>query len=275
MPPASKGKKKASKRGQRITTYSGLKIFVEGFVDGKLPLLIVVGGQGLGKSEMFSRGLEGKHGCWMEGNMTSFGMYEQLYKNRDKPVVIDDVDGLCFDRSSISLLKSLCQTKPVKRIRWGSNERYLEGQGLPNEFETRSKVVVITNNWRALNRNVSAVEDRGSLIFFEPSVEEVHEQAGLWFKDREIYEWFGENLHRIESPSFRKYITASDWKSIGYDWKKILGDVPTSKREELAKELLKDESFEGNEERAKAFEKRGGGCRSTFFLYKRKLEAAP
>ena len=39
---------------------------------------------------------------------TPFGMYEKLYRSRDRLVVIDDVDSLYSDRSGIRLLKCLC-----------------------------------------------------------------------------------------------------------------------------------------------------------------------
>ena len=271
MPPRPSKKKRPPGTFHRVATYAELDGFVEGFMAGHIPLVILVGGHGLGKSEMFRRALATVKGCWMEGNATSFGMYERLYKHRNQPVVIDDVDGLCFDRGCISLLKSLCQTVEEKHVSWHTHERYLEGHGLPPEFTTKSKVVVITNNWRTLNRNVSALEDRGLMILFEPSAAEVHRRAGEWFKDAEIYEWFGKNLHRVGTPTFRNYIRAGYLKACKMDWTRVLGDVPRHKREALFQELMADPTFESNEDRAKAFEKRGGGCRSTFFNYKRKI----
>lgn len=272
MPAQPRKKKPSSRKIHRVRTYGELENYANCFLDGHLRLVILIGGPGLGKSETFRRALEGKKVCWMEGNATPFGMYERLFKHRNLPIVIDDVDGLCFDRGCISLLKSLCHSVEEKHVSWSTNQRYLEGQGLPAEFKTRSKVVVITNNWRALNRNVSALEDRGHVILFEPSVEEVHRRAGAWFKDREIHDWFGENLHRVVTPSFRDYIRAAELKACKMDWTTVLGEVPKSKREELALALMEDDSFENHEDRAKAFEKRGGGCRSTFFNYKRRLE---
>ena len=83
-------------------------------------------------------------GCWIEGNATPFGMYAKLYKHRDQFVVIDDVDALYADRNGVRLLKCLCQTEDAKAVAWHSDARSLERQGIPREFTTTSRVVVIS-----------------------------------------------------------------------------------------------------------------------------------
>ena len=89
------------------------------------------------------------------------------------PHQIDDVDGLYGDRSGIRLLKCLCQTEEEKAVAWHSDARSLERQGIPREFTTRSRVVIIANDWKALNKNVAALQDRGHVVFFEPSAADV------------------------------------------------------------------------------------------------------
>jgi hypothetical protein len=144
------------------------------------------------------RAVLGGQGCWIEGNATPFGMYAKLYKHRDEFVVIDDVDALYADRGGVRLLKCLCQTEEEKAVAWHSDARGLERQGIPREFTTRSRVAIISNDWKTLNKNVAALQDRGHVVVFEPNAVEVHAQAGKWFEDKEIYDWFGVNLHRVE-----------------------------------------------------------------------------
>ena len=105
-------------------------------------------------------------------------MYAKLYRHRDEFVVIDDVDALYADRSGVRLLKCLCQTEEEKAVAWHSDARSLERQGIPREFTTKSRVVIIANDWKTLNKNVAALQDRGHVVFFEPSAAEVHAQAG-------------------------------------------------------------------------------------------------
>ncbi len=81
--------------------------------------------------------------------------------------------------------------------------RTLERRGIPREFTTKSRVVILSNDWKTLNKNVAALQDRGHVLFFEPSTAEVHRKAGEWFSDPEISERFGKNLHRMREPSLR------------------------------------------------------------------------
>ena len=99
--------------------------------------------------------------CWIEGNATPFGMYVKLYRHRDQFVVIDDVDALYADRSGVRLLKCLCQTEDAKAVAWHSDARSLERQGIPREFTTRSRVVIISNDWKTLDKNVAASRTAG------------------------------------------------------------------------------------------------------------------
>ena len=80
--------------------------------------------------------------CWIEGNASPFGMYSKLYRHRD------DVDALYSDRSGVRLLKCLCQTEEEKAVAWHSDARSLERQGIPREFTTKSRVVIISNDWK-------------------------------------------------------------------------------------------------------------------------------
>ena len=72
------------------------------------------------------------------------------------------------------------------------------------------------------NQNVAALQGRGHVLVFQPSAAEVHAQAGEWFKDDEIYAWFGANLHRMREPSFRHYVRARELKAAGMNWKEVL-----------------------------------------------------
>src|SRR5512135_886468 len=56
-------------------------------------------------------------------------------------------------------------------------------------------------------------QDRGHVLLFQPGAAEVHAQAGTWFDDREIYEWFAANLHRVHEPSLRHYVRARELKT--------------------------------------------------------------
>ena len=113
-------------------------------------------------------------------------MYTKLYRYRDKFVVIDDVDSLYADRNGVRLVKCLCQTEPEKTVAWHSAARPLEREGIPREFVTTSRVIIICNDWKSLNRNVMALQDRGHTLVFEPTAEEVHQKTGEWFDQEKV-----------------------------------------------------------------------------------------
>ena len=130
----------------KIRTYDELAKFAEAFADGKLNLLILVGAAGLAKSQTIKQ-VVGKKACWIEGNATAFGMYTELVKAKNKLVVIDDVDSLYGDRAAVRLLKSLCQTDPVKRVSWHTAAAGLT-KDIPRAFNTKSRVCIIANDWK-------------------------------------------------------------------------------------------------------------------------------
>ena len=190
MPAAKKRHRGQPHKALHVATYDRLEAYLRSFAAGHFHLLIVVGSGGLAKSRSVRAVLDGK-ACWIEGNATPFGMYVKLYRHRDQFVVIDDVDALYADRSGVRLLKCLCQTEEAKAVAWHSDVRSLERQGIPREFVTKSRVVIIANDWRTLDRNVAALQDRGHVLLFQPGAAEVHRKAGTWFDDAEIYEWLG------------------------------------------------------------------------------------
>jgi hypothetical protein len=146
-----------------------------------------------------------------------------------------------------------------------TDARSLERHGIPREFVTKSRVIIICNDWRTLNNNVAALQDRGHVLVFQPSAAELHRQAGEWFKDTEIYEWFGKNLHRMREPSFRYYVRAGELKAAGMDWKEALEIEEDNRRARLAAEILASGAYNSTGEMVRAFVQQGGGCRATFF----------
>ena len=209
MPAVKKHRRGHPHKVLQLTTYQRLEEYLQAFGLGHFHLLILVGAGGLAKSRSVRAVLDGK-ACWIEGNATPFGMYAKLYRHRDEFVVIDDVDALYADRSGVRLLKCLCQTEEEKAVAWHSDARSLERQGIPREFTARSRVVIFSNDWQTLNKNVAALQDRGHVLLFQPSAAEVHQHAGRWFEDQEIYQWFAANLHRVREPSLRHYVRARE-----------------------------------------------------------------
>ena len=196
-------------------------------------------------------------------------MYLELFRSRDRFVVIDDVDSLYSDRNGLRLLKCLCQSEDSKAVAWHSASRALEKAKIPREFVTTSRVIIICNEWKTLNRNVAALQDRGHVLCFRPSASEVHERAKEFFRDEDVLSWFEDNLHRLLEPSLRLYLRAAELKTSGMEWKHLAPLSPENLRKKLVLELSKDPSHSSEKSRIEAFHAKGGGCRATYFNYKR------
>ena len=270
MPATQKRRRGQPHKVLHLLSYDRLEAYLRAFAQGHFNLLILVGSGGLAKSRSVRAVLNGK-ACWIEGNATPFGMYVKLYKHRDQFVVIDDVDALYADRSGVRLLKCLCQTEEEKSVAWHSDARSLEKQDIPREFTTKSRVVIIANDWKTLDKNVAALQDRGHVLLFQPGAAEVHRKAGTWFDDPEIFQWFAANLDRVREPSLRHYVRARELKAAGMDWTGVLAAEAGNRRERLAAELLASAEHGSTAARVRAFVEKGGGCRATFFNYRRKL----
>jgi len=253
-----------------LTSYAELDRYVRAFADGHLSLLIVIGSPGLQKSTAIQQTLPGEV-CWLEGNATAFALYCRLYEYRDRPVVLDDVDDLYTDKAGLRLLKSLCQTTPYKIVRWDSDAYTLRLKEIPTQFSTASKVAIIANQWKTLNEHVAAIEDRGHVVLFEPTAEEVHRRTAEWFRDDEIFEFVGRHLCLIESPSMRDYYKAVEKKRAGLDWRAALLQRWLSPTTRVVAQLLADQSYPNEKARIAAFQGITGRVRSQYFYHKRKL----
>ena len=257
--------------GIRLSTYRDLEKIVHAFARGDLTLLILLGGPGLGKSRVVHQATAAQACCWLEGNTSPFGLYCQLWRNQNRPLVLDDLDGLYASRDGIRLLKCLTQTEPQKSVSWYTDAATLAREQIPQQFRTSSRVAIITNEWKTLNRNVAALEDRGHVVRFEPSPLEVHVRTAGWFWDQEIFDFIGERLHLIREPSMRHYVVAWELKQAGMDWRNLVLSRCLSGGALLVAQLKANPHYRSEAERVRAFITNGAGSRSTYFNLAKKL----
>jgi hypothetical protein len=256
-----------------LTTFAELEPYVRAFGEGHLNLLMIFGPPGVGKSRSVRQAL-GSQVCWIGGQATPFGIYLQAYEHRNKPIVLDDVDGLYADRLGIRLLKALGQTERTKTLSWQTAAPTLERSGIPRQFTTTSRVALVGNDWKTLNADVAALEDRGHLLLFEPSPLEVHRQAARWFWDQEIFDFIADQLHLMTQHSLRMYRHAWELKLAGLDWRQgVLSRCLTGVALAVAK-LKANPRFASEAERVRAFVRSGAGCRASYFRHAQKLGPA-
>jgi hypothetical protein len=250
---------------QVVTTYDELGNYCRAFADGHFELFILIGNPGLSKSTILRRVMENREAKWFEGTVSAFRLYCEAYWNRNKPLVIDDVDNLYGDRAAVRTLKCLCQTDRVKHVGWHTAAKQLDDQDVPREFYTESKVCIIANVWKDLNTNVSAVDDRGILVDFQPDAHEVHRVVGEWKDlDREAYRYIEKHLDLIHVPSMRYYVTCAQMKKAGLDWKRaFLNSIALKPEQQTVVKLLANDALASENARVAEFIKETGLSRAT------------
>jgi hypothetical protein len=267
-----------------LTNYSQLELYLAKFAAGSLGLVLLIGRHGTGKSESVRRSLAGATGSphcpedgsasalFIEGHMQPFGLYRHLWEYRDHPVVLDDLDRLYADPDCVRLLKPLCNTVPQKRLYWLTNATMNDG-GVPASFATSSRVILIANEWKSLNPNVRALEDRAIILHFDPPNHEVHRRVGEWFDDDEVYEFIASILNAIPAVSMRHYCKGSQLRHAGLqDWRtSLLQMVISDPRAGCLLALQQDQSLTAEKERVDRFVAATGCSRATYFRMKAKL----
>lgn len=267
----------------QLTAYAQLELYLSKFARGELGLVLLLGRHGTGKSESVRRTLGVSNGAgssasqvlYVEGHMQPFGLYRQLWEYRDQSVVLDDLDRLYADPDCVRLLKPLCNTVREKRLHWLTNAIRNDG-GPPSAFTTSSGVILIANEWKSVNPNVRALEDRAIILHFCPSNDEVHRKVREWFDDAEVYEFLASVMPMIAALSMRHYSKGSQLRRAGLaDWRtSLLQMVVPDSRVACFLALQHDPSLRSEKDRVVRFIATTRESRATYFRLKAKLANA-
>ncbi len=267
-----------------MTNYAQLELYLAKFATGELGLVLLLGRHGTGKSESVKRvlsvpdpanmatGNTAVTPLYVEGHMQPFGLYRQLWDCRNQPVVLDDLDRLYADPDCVRLLKPLCNTVKNKRLQWLTNLTMNEGV-VPSSFATTSSVILIANEWKSLNPNVQALEDRAIILHFNPPNAEVHRRVGEWFNDPEVYGFMGQIMPVAPTVSMRHYCKGSQLRRAGLDdWRtSLLQMVVPDTSDACVIAVQHDPRLRSEQERIEHFMASTKGSRATYFRIKSRL----
>jgi hypothetical protein len=137
-----------------VTAYMEQERWVDAFAKRNgLQLLFMVGHPGTGKSNAFKARLTDDLRYINAVHLTDFQMYKELFRSRDLPIILDDVDEALKNRGIARMLMALCETDDAARsVAWLGTESLLTVRKgskvvrVPQEFRTRSRVCVICNH---------------------------------------------------------------------------------------------------------------------------------
>lgn len=260
-----------------VTNYHDLGRYLFKFAEGSLDLVLLLGQPGIGKTEAVKQALcidgdsQGQ-ALYVEGHAQPFGLYQQLWRYRDRPVVLDDLDRLYANPDCVRILKPLCNTRRRKRISWLSNAVAAVPE-LPTEFTTDSNVILIANEWRTINSNVRALEDRSIILWFSPTPREVHRKTAEWFRDDDVYRFIGSYLPHIPQLSMRYYDKGRRLREAGFqDWQKSLLQMMLPDRlAAVVAGLQLDPRWKTDAQRIDQFIAETGSSESTYYRAKKRL----
>jgi hypothetical protein len=259
-----------------VERYSAMRRVLRKFASGTDPLLVVKGGPGLGKTEAVQRALRRLPHLMLRGKKSALDLYIDLFEHRDMLVVIDDVDALLAIRDGQELVRDVTETVTKKTLRWGTQSSRLVELGIPKQFQTTSRVIVITNSWSDGGVR-EAIASRALSIDFCPPWREVYLYAAGWFQDQEVLDFVHSNLHILSKPDLRVLLNARQLRGYsvpGVPWQSAFdGCFGVSKRRQAALRILSDASFGSNAARAREFERLGHGDRATFYRHVAELRA--
>jgi hypothetical protein len=263
-----------------LKTYESLKETASSFANGSLPLVVLIGDPGLGKTETFKESCTGKPFLHISGNKRPFDLYVDLHRHIDQPVILDDVETLMSKDEGKVLIRQLTETTSVKTVSWGSQTRILDSLDppVPRSFYTQSPVCLITNKWRSAGI-MKAIESRAVMFDFKPSWNEAYQYAGTWFDDQEILDFVHRNLGVMKNPDLRLLVKGRSLRNAGLDWRALFddcicaggGQATRRNRQAEVRRLL--ELSLPMEERVHQFEDGGWGDRATFYRDKKEILA--
>ena len=260
-----------------IRTYEELRFFIDFFKKGGCNLLILSSHPGLGKSFAVDEALNNGHKV-ISSHATPLSIYLTLWENIDKPIVIRDVDGLLYSNDNTSILKMLTESKEVRTISWLTTMKLgNNGEDIPPSFETRSPLLIETNNIDYLLHRVQPLADRGWVVRFEPDVEEVINKID------EIRKYYSKEGNDEVFNLIKKFASYSTNLSLrlftkglqlyrytkGQGWKDLLlREMQISEKLVKVRKLL--EVYKSDKERLSKW-KNYGWSRASYYNYKKKI----
>jgi hypothetical protein len=232
--------------------------------------LIVESETGLGKSYTTIRTLarEGIPFEVISGHITPLELYNFLYINQNKIIVIDD-NGTVLkdDRSKTILLNALWSPLENRTVNYYSSTEKLKA---PEQFEFSGKIIFLTNK---LPEELSNLKSRCYYYHFSLNFQDklllLYEIAKINKIPVEIVDFIKENCNEAYNIDLRTVIKLWDLYRFSSDWKRLALDIlELNETAFLVREMLKKYT---TEQASKEFVKSTGLSRRTFFRIKKRL----
>jgi hypothetical protein len=114
----------------------------------------------------------------LNNHLTKKEFFILLQENKDKIIVIDDVDKLLESSQHIALLKKALETVPYGReIQYNTSTKIKDDNGkeISKKFIFSGKIIILTNKVKEDDKHINAVKDRVLYLRLSPSNEDIIE----------------------------------------------------------------------------------------------------
>lgn len=258
--------------------------------NGHFNLLIISSKGGYGKSFQVKKWLKenigNKGNKWemIRGHITPLEFYTELFQNRNKTLVLDDIAKVLKQDKTISMLKSA--TDDDRIVEYNTTSDKLE---VPDTLRVNGNIILILNEVRKSNEDLKALLSRGIevpidftyneiiQIFYAMSKKDLKiggEKLDL-SKDKKmkVAEWIKDNTDEscidLNLRTFLKCLNA--YKTLDY-WKQFSKDyiLPLDEKHKLVKKYMEEKTK--TKEAVKKFKEKTGMGSSTFYNYKNEIE---
>lgn len=214
---------------------------------------------------------------------TPLEFYRTLYRNKDKLIILDDIEGVLKNKRTIGMLKSaLWSTSGEREIQYRSSKLPSD---LPDRFNFDGQVIILCNELKLSGEDIEALKNR--CLYHELNFshkEKLEIMSKLGNKD------LGKNLNKKEKQEILKYIekvitpahrfnlrnymkSLEIYKHNPSYWKPLVKEqLEYEKKEELETLLeIMDKGYSTTKEEIKEFQEKTGKSRRTYYNYKKKL----
>ena len=228
---------------------------VEATQEGVVRAMIVSGPPGVGKSfgveaqlnksDIFNKMADQAPKFEVvRGAMSAIGLYQKLFKfsNPGNILVLDDCDSILFDDIALNILKAALDSSKKRYISWNTESRVLANEGVPDRFEFRGSVIMITNikfdyvRSKKLQDHLQAVMSR--CHYLDLTMDTIRDRMlrckqvladGEMLKDhmfskekeQELIDFMWEHKEHLNEISLRMITKIADLAKMSDEWKKL------------------------------------------------------
>jgi len=255
---------------------------INSLILGDMSLMIETGEAGMGKSFKTKQILQKiifNNFIFFNCHITPLQFYAQLFKYKDKKIIVfDDIDTQ-NNKTIIALIKSACWNPEgnQRKIRWLTTSPSFLKLGIPDEFTLEAKIILIFND-EDTSKEFKPILSRGVHLKFDFTFKEkINEFEEILSSnsiiDKNVLEYIKKNCSpATKNLSTRSLVILSNKRRSETDWegtareilktdpfKQLLIDMITNRKNQKINQICKDWCKETDM------------CESTFYKWKKEI----